>query len=182
MAAGSGRRARPARQLLAAAVLVAACGGGAPAQGDKAAPPDAAAQGDGFEVSMLGYVSRTYDGDLASAVDGTRAALRQLGLQVTDESGGIFEKTLEAESAEGSLVAVAKEVARGRTRVAIKVGYLLGDRDAARRIHSEVETALGARAAEAEERKRRWRGGTAGSGPGAAGGPSGGQAGAGGAR
>jgi hypothetical protein len=42
--------------------------------------------------------------------------------------------------------------------VSVKVGYLLGDRDAERRVHSEIEGELAAKRKETEERKRRWQG------------------------
>lgn len=65
---------------------------------------------------------------------------------------------LEAEAQDGtSLVASVKELSKDQRRVSVKVGYLLGDGDAARRILSEVEGRLAAAKAEAEERRRRWR-------------------------
>jgi hypothetical protein len=152
-----------ARRLVAVGLLfaLAGCGGGG---GQQAAQPPAnppPAKEEGFEVSWLGLLSRTYDGDLALCADAVKASLRKLGLEVTSEKPGIFETTIEAESRDGtSLVVIAKEVTRGTTRVTIKVGYFLGDRDAARRIHSEIEGELQARRAEAEARKRRWGSGT----------------------
>ena len=152
--------------VAALGLLVVACGGGGgggggggtPAQGDKA--PEA--KPDGFETSWSGYLSKTYPGDLGPCVDAAKASLKKLGLEVTDEGGGIFEKTLEGEAGDGTTLDVrVKEVSRGTTRVSIKVGYLLGDKDAARRIHSEIEGELAARRNETAERQRRWRpGGT----------------------
>jgi hypothetical protein len=166
------------RGLALAAVLgllVVACGGGggggAPAQSDKA--PEA--KTDGFETSWSGYLSKTYPGDLGPCVDAAKASLKKLGLEVTDEGGGIFEKTLEGEAGDGTSLDVrVKEVSRGTTRVSIKVGYLLGDKDAARRIHSEIEGELAARRNETAERQRRWRSGSTMPGmgvPGASGAP-----------
>ena len=158
-----GCRAGGRRLALAAGLglLVVACGGGsgggAPAQGEKAPP----AKADGFETSWSGYLSKTYPGDLGPCVDAAKAALKKLGLEVTGEGGGIFEKTLEGEAGDGTSLDVrVKEVTRGTTRVSIKVGYLLGDKDAARRIHSEIEGELVARRDEATERQRRWRSGS----------------------
>jgi Protein of unknown function (DUF3568) len=169
-----GGRAAGRAVVLAAGLglLVGGCGGGggggggsAPAQGDKAP----AAKADGFQTSMFGYVAKTYDGELGQCVDAAKAALKKLGLEVTDEGGGIFEKSLDAEARDGtSLVVRVKELSRGTTKVSIKVGYLLGDGDAARRIHSELEGELAARRDEAAERQRRWRAGSTTPGMGAA--------------
>lgn len=143
----------------AAVILVLGCGGGGGGQGGgQEAEKPKEPKGSGFEISWLGYLSRTYDGELSECAEATRAALAKLGLEVVDDRGGMFQKALEAESGDGtSLVVLLKEVTKATTRVSIKVGYLLGDKDAARRIHSEIEAELGARRAEAEERKRRWR-------------------------
>jgi hypothetical protein len=149
---------------LAAALLLAlavGCGSGSGGQDKGGAPPEQKqAGGDGFATTWLGLLSRTYDGDLALCVDTVKASLRKLDIEVSGEEGGIFERTLEAESRDGtSLIVIVKEVTKGTTRVGIKVGYLLGDRDAARRIHSEIEAELGLRRAEDEKRRRRWAGG-----------------------
>lgn len=159
MAAGAISRGWRAAVLLA--VLIAACGGGAGGSaggegGEKAAP----AAGDGFETSWLGHLSKTYEGDLAQCAEATKAALRKLDLEVVESGGGIFQQTVDAEAKDGTSVLVQlKEVGKTTTRVAVKVGYLLGDRDAARRIHSEIGEELAGRRGEAEERKRRWRSG-----------------------
>jgi hypothetical protein len=148
--------------LAVALAALVACGGGG-GGGQKDAAPAAAPQAppDGFAASWLGHLSKTYEGDLATCVEATKASLRKLDIDVTDTQGGIFETGLEAESRDGtSLVVVVKEVTKGTTRIAIKVGYLLGDRDAARRIHSEIEAELAARRAEVEARKRRWTSGS----------------------
>ena len=143
--------------LLLVAVL-AACGGGkeAPKEGEKAAADAKAA--DGYETSWTGYVSRTFPGGLGDTVEAVKSALRGLDLEITGESGGVFEKSVDAEAQDGtSLVASVKEVSKDQTRVSVKVGYLLGDGDAARRILSEIEARVASGKAEAEERRRRWR-------------------------
>jgi hypothetical protein len=137
---------------------VAACGGGRekPKDGEQAAA--AAKPADGYTVSWAGYVSKTFPAGLAENVEAVKSAMRSLDLEITGESGGVFEKSLDAEAQDGtSLVASVKEVSRDRTRVSVKVGYFLGDRDAARRILSEVENQVATAKAEAEERRRRWR-------------------------
>jgi hypothetical protein len=151
------------RSIAAASLsLLLACGGqGGGAGGGKAEPAPQPA-GDGFESSWLGHLSRTYPGSLAECTDGAKAALRRLQIDVTEEKPGLFETTLEAEGRDGtSLVLIAKEVTRDSTRIAVKVGYLLGDRDAARRIHSEIESELKARRDEETVRRQRWGGGGA---------------------
>ena len=152
---------RLGRSLAAAllAVLVGCGGGGGGGKAEEA--PAAAPKGDGFETSWLGYLSKTYDGELGQCADATRAALKKLDLEVVQDGGGIFQKTLDAEAKDGtSLVVDLKEVTKATTRVSVKVGYLLGDKEAARRIHSEIEGELSGRRNEAEERRRRWRSGT----------------------
>jgi hypothetical protein len=128
--------------------------------GEKAAAPpaeEAARAGKPFERSLLGYVARVYPGNHEQCVGATRTALRKLGLEVTDETGAIFEKRLQAESQDGTSIALqVTEVSKDSTRVSIKVGYLLGNPDAARRIHSEIEAELAGRAADALERQRKW--------------------------
>jgi hypothetical protein len=137
---------------------LAACGGGKekPKEGEQ--PAAAAKPADGYTTSWTGYVSRTFPGGLADNVEAVKSAMRALDLDITGEGGGVFEKSLDAEAHDGtSLVASVKEVSRDQTRVSVKVGYFLGDRDAARRILSEVESRLAAAKQEAEERRRRWR-------------------------
>jgi len=145
---------------VALAVLVlgaGACGDrGAPPAGDKPADAKPAASPDGFETSWFGHLSKTYDTGLVASVDVAKTALRRLGIEVVEEEGGLFETTLEAEGRDGtSLVVILKEFTRGSTRIAVKVGYLLGDRDAAQRIHSEIQSEFDARKA-----KTPWTGGT----------------------
>lgn len=118
----------------------------------------AAAAGEGIQTSWFGYLSKTYDGDLEQAVAATKAAAQKLGLEVAEESGSIFEKTLDLESRDGtSAVVGVTEVTRTSTRISVKVGYLLGNADAARRIHSEIEGQFGKAKQEAEDRAKRWR-------------------------
>lgn len=113
---------------------------------------------DGFEASMLGVVSRSYEGNLESTLDAVHTALRKLDVDVTEEQGGMFEKSLEAEGSDGTaLVVTVKELAKDQTRVGVKVGYLLGDEDAARRIHNEIGDELSSRRSETDARKKRWR-------------------------
>lgn len=151
------KRSRWTGLLLVAAL--AACGGGKkeePKEGEK--PAAAAKPADGYQTSWSGYVSRTFPGVLGENVEAVKSALRALDLEITGESGGVFEKSLEAEAGDGtSLVASVKEVSKDQTRVSVKVGYLLGDKDAARRILSEVEERVAAAKADAEERRRRWK-------------------------
>jgi len=145
------------------ALVLAACGdrGTAPPGGEK--PPDAKAPAasDGFEESWFGHLSKIYEGGLPVCVDVAKTALRRLAIEVTEEKGGLFETTLEAEGRDGtSLIVILKEFSRGSTRITVKVGYLLGDRDAAQRIHSEIQSEFDARKARSP-----WAGG--GGAPGA---------------
>lgn len=133
---------------------MAACGGGGKPSEQQPAPAGAE-----FESSLTG-LSRTYEGDHDLSVEATKAALKRLGLNVTDESGGVFKKTLDAESQDGTSVVVQLAgLSKGSTRISVKVGYLLGDRDAAQRIHSEVEAELEARRGAVREMQRKWGGG-----------------------
>ncbi len=142
--------------LCLAAVLVACGGKDAPKDAEK--PAAAAKPPDGYQTSWTGYVSKTFPGGLTDTVEAVKSALRGLDLEITGESGGVFEKSLDAEAQDGtSLVASVKEVSKEQSRVAVKVGYLLGDGDAARRILSEVDARIVAAKADAEERRRRWR-------------------------
>ncbi len=141
--AASRRRGGVGAVLAVLVLFGGACGdrGGAPPGGDKPADSKAPATPNGFETSWFGHLSKTYDGGLAVDVDVAKAALRRLGIEVQEEKAGIFETTLEGESRDGtSLVVILKEVERGKTRIAVKVGYLLGDHDAAQRIHSEIQS------------------------------------------
>ena len=163
MAAAS-KRARWFEALLLVAAI--ACGGTKEPskEGDKGAAPPAAPTG-GYETSWLGYVSKPFPGTLDDDAEAVRSALRALGLEITEESGGLFEKNLSAVGGDGtSLVVSVKEISKDQTRVSVKVGYLLGDGDAARRILSEVEGRISAVKAEAEERRRRWRSSGSGTG------------------
>jgi hypothetical protein len=155
VATASSRRRRWSGLLLVA--VLAACGGGKEAPKDAEKPADAK-PADGYRTSWTGYVSKTFPGGLADNIEAVKSAMRALDLEITGESGGVFEKSLAAEAQDGtSLVASVKEVSKDQTRVSVKVGYLLGDGDAARRILSEVEGRVAAAKAEAEERRRRWR-------------------------
>jgi len=142
------------------ALLLAVGGGcdkpGLPgAGGDKPAETKAPSP-DGLETSWAGHVSKSYEGGLSACTEIVKAALKKLAIEVTEEKTGIFETTLEAESRDGtSLIVILKEVSRTETRVSIKVGYLLGDRDAARRIHSEVQSEVAAK-----KSARPWSGAT----------------------
>jgi uncharacterized protein DUF3568 len=141
--------------------VLAACGGGGgkePAKDADKPAADAKAAGDGYQTSYTGYVSKSFPGGLADTVEAVKSALRGLELEATGESGGVFEKSLDAEAQDGtSLVVTIKEISKDQARVSVKVGYFLGDRDAARRILSEVDARFTAGKAEAEERRRRWR-------------------------
>ena len=106
-------------------------------------PPDKA---DGMESSYTGYVSKTYPGDLVTCVSAAKSALQRLNINVGDESGAIFKKTVSGSSSDGTSVTVkVAELSKTATRIAVKVGYFFGDEDAARRIHSEIEAELGPR-------------------------------------
>lgn len=150
---------RLACMLGAAMVVSSGCEsilGGSDKKKDAEAAP--AESPDGFEASILGVVSRSYEGNLASTMDAVHTALRKLDIDVTEEQGGMFEKSVEAEGPDGTaLVVTVKELAKDQTRVGIKVGYLLGDEDAARRIHNEVGDELSSRRSETDVRKKRWR-------------------------
>jgi len=157
-AVGVGGAARLAARLVLGALVVLAgleaCGG---KSGDQA-PPGQAAQGTGLEVSLTGYVSKTYDGDQDLCITATRSALQRLGLKVDEESGGMFRKSFEASGQDGTSVALeVTELTKSTTRIGIKVGYLFGDRDAAQRIHSEIEGELSARGEQAKDAQRKWR-------------------------
>jgi hypothetical protein len=146
--------------VCAAAFALAACGNGGkpgdqPAQG-QAAP----GQGeDAYETSLTGYVSRTYDCDHDLCLTATTTALKRLGLRVGEQKGGMFRKSLSVESEDGTAVAVdMTEIGRAATRIEIKVGYGFGDRDAARRIHSEIEAEISGRRQQAQDVQKKWRG------------------------
>jgi hypothetical protein len=97
-----------------------------------------------YEVSYTGYTSRVYEHPQEACVSATKVALQHLSLRVDEESPGLFKKSFVASGADGTTVAVqVVELGRTASRVSIKVGYLLGDRDAAQRIHSEIENELG---------------------------------------
>jgi hypothetical protein len=118
-------------------LVVAACGG---KKEDEQKQPPPAAPGTGIETSWTGYVSKTYDGSLDFVVGATRAAVQKLGLRLIDESPGLFRMSFDVESQGGeSAVIQISELTKTTARVSIKVGYLLGNQDAARRIHSEIE-------------------------------------------
>jgi hypothetical protein len=154
-ARGIGRRWATALLL---SLLVACKGSGeGTAKPDATAPQGGAEAADGFETGWLGHMSKTYPGSLAETTEGAKAALRRLQIDVVEESPGMFETTLESESRDGTtLLIVVKEVTRQTSRVTVKVGYLLGDRDAAHRIHSEIESELKARRDEEAVRRQRW--------------------------
>jgi hypothetical protein len=157
VATASSRRNR-ASAILLVAVLVACGGGKEPSKEAEKPAADAKPAGDGYQTSYTGYVSKSFPGGLSDTVEAVRSALRGLELEVTGESGGVFEKSLDAEAQDGtSLVATIKEISKDQARVSVKVGYFLGDRDAARRILSEVDARFAAGKADAEERRRRWR-------------------------
>ena len=113
-------------------------GGQPPPAGGKAVPA--------YEVSYTGYVSRVYECDHRACVNAAKAALQRLGLRVIEESGGLFKKSFEVEDADGTSVALqVVELGKTTSRVSTKVGYLLGNRDAAQRILSEIEEELAMR-------------------------------------
>src|SRR5262245_39406355 len=99
------------------------CGGSSPPvpnQPSGEVKPDAT---EGFETSLLGYMSRTYEGDQEQSLSSARAAIAKLGLTVIEESGGIFRRTFELESEDGTGVNVeVAELTKDSTRVTIKVG------------------------------------------------------------
>lgn len=137
------------------AIGLGACDKGGAPPAEKPAESKAPATPDGFEVSWFGHLSKVYQGGQLACVDVVKTALRRLGIEVTEEKGGLFETTLEAEGRDGtSLIVILKEFERGNTRITVKVGYLLGDRDAAQRIHSEIQSEFDARKAKAP-----WSGG-----------------------
>jgi Protein of unknown function (DUF3568) len=141
---------RPFRVLSLAVVLAVSCGSGKPPE-----QPEKAA--DGFETSWTGHVRRTYTCDEDNCLGAVQAALRKLRLSVVDESGGMFRKSLEVESEDGtSAIVQVAPVTKTTTRVSIKVGYFLGDGDAARRIHSEIEAELAARRSEMKKKQSAW--------------------------
>ena len=139
-------------QLVAGVCAVLLALGGCGKSGEP--PPQGAAPAGGappggkpvYQVSLTGYVSKVYDCDHQLCVNASKASLQRLGLRVNEESGGLFKKHFDVEGADGTSAAVdVVELGKTSSRVSIKVGYLLGDRDAAERIHSEIEGEVGAR-------------------------------------
>src|SRR5207249_6516937 len=106
-------------------------------------PPPAAQPAPGkpaYETSYTGYVSKVYECDHQSCVNATKAALQRLGLRVDEETGGLFKRAFVVEGADGTSVALqVVELGKTTSRISIKVGYFLGDRDAAQRIHNEID-------------------------------------------
>ena len=155
-----GRGTGPQRVIALLLFLVVGCnwmGGGGKEKSEAPAPQGAADAAAGFETGWLGHVSRTYPGGLAETTDAAKTALKRLNIDIDPDQPGMFETTLEGESRDGtSLIVIVKEVTRDTTRVAIKVGYLLGDGDKSRRIHSEIENELKARRDEEALRRQRW--------------------------
>ena len=142
-------------------LALSGCGGsggsGAPKEEAKEAPAPVAP--DAVVVSWLGWVSRTYPGELSLCSEVAKSALKRLGIQITDEQGGMFERNAEAEARDGTtLVVQMKELSKDSVRISIKVGYLLGDRDASVRILSEIDDELKNRRADVDKRKRLWGG------------------------
>ena len=155
-----GRALRWATALLLSLLVACKSTGEGTKKSEAPATPGGADAGEGFETGWLGHLSRTYPGGLTETTEGAKAALRRLQIDVVDESPGMFETKLEGESRDGTtLLIVVKEVTRDTARVTVKVGYLLGDRDAAQRIHSEIESELKARRDEEAARRQRWGGG-----------------------
>jgi len=153
-------------------LVLVGCGarGAAPPGGDKPAESKTPAAPDGFEESWFGHLSKVYDGPLLACVDVAKTALRRLAIEVTEEKAGLFETTFEAEGRDGtSLIVILKELSPGTTRITVKVGYLLGDRDAAQRIHSEIQSEFAARKA-----RTPWSGGAGAPGAQPSGRPGGG--------
>ena len=121
------------------------------------------AEGEGFETSWTGYLSKTYEGDYDLCVDATAAALRKLGLKPAGEAGGIFKTSFDVESEDGtSGVVQVTGLTKDSCRLTIKVGYFMGDQYAAQRIHSEIEGEIGARRAAAKDMQRKWSGAASG--------------------
>jgi hypothetical protein len=148
------------RRLALGAVFLqlAACGGGKPPDQPPQAAQAARATATALETSFSGYASRTYPGDHELCVAATRAALKKLGLRITGESGGMFKRSLEVESEDGTAVAVQiTELTKTSTRISLKVGYLFGNRDAAERIHSEIEAEVTGRGEQAKDLQQRWK-------------------------
>src|SRR5262245_44340439 len=98
------RTCRSAVLLLA---LLVACGGGTKESKEGAAPAPEAKPADGIETSWSGYVSKRFPGTLGETVEAVKSALRGLELEVTGESGGVFEKSLDAEAGDGTSMVVS---------------------------------------------------------------------------
>jgi hypothetical protein len=136
--------------VLICVLSIAACKGATP-------PTEAPAPLEGYDVSLTGYVSKTYDADLDAGVASVKAALATLQFHVLQESGALFEKTFEIESEDGTSVVVkVAAVTKSTTRISVKVGYLFGNQDAARRIHSEIEAEIAGHRQESKDKARRW--------------------------
>lgn len=145
-----GRRGPWAFLVAAGVAAVLGCGGG-----DK--PPPEPQTPDGFETSWTGFLGKTYEGDQDTSLAAARAALRRLGLSVVEESGSMFRRSFDVEAEDGTFAVVeVAALTKTTTRVSVKVGYFLGDRDAARRIHSEIDAELAGRRGETKKKQGAW--------------------------
>lgn len=127
------RRHRRGACGLAVLVLLAACSR-AEQQAEQAAT-------EAFQKSWTGTVSKTYPTDLRQGTQAVKAGLGKLHFRVTDESEGFKRRDLDAERDDLSASVEIVELAEKSTRVGVRVGWL-GDEDASRRIHSEIESEL----------------------------------------
>lgn len=138
---------------------LAGCGSGVPADGSAVGKDASPEPGHQLETSILGFVSKAYVGTQDQCLSSTRAALTNLHLKINRESGAIFKREFEVEAEDGTTAVIdVSELTKASSRVTIKVGYLLGDEDAARRIHSEIEAEIASRRHEASEQSRKWKG------------------------
>lgn len=117
-------------------VAVASCGG--KSQDSKDGKP---ADDGGVEASWTGSLSKLYPSSLDMGVAASKTAAQKLNLRVNGENAGFMKRTLDVSSDEMSAVIEVAEVTKESTRISVKVGWL-GDADASRRIHSEIEAEI----------------------------------------
>lgn len=160
------RGAGPARILLTGALITSlsmlvGCedGGGTPSAPEPEVQEGGAAGGQ-LESSMSGWLSRTYRCEQQECIDATKVALANLQLIVHEESGAIFRRVFETTSEEDGTNAIIEvsDLTKETSRIGIKVGYLLGNEDASRRIHSEILSVLESETAVRQEKKKKWTG------------------------
>ena len=123
--------------LLGTVVLLGAASCSKSPEGKEGQPAEAG----GVETSWTGSVSKLYPSSLDMGVSAAKTAAQKLNLRVQDENAGFMKRTLAVGSDEMSAVIEVQEVTKDSTRISVKVGWI-GDADASRRIHSEIEAEI----------------------------------------